>query len=191
MYSIYNQHDDLVEIEGVAYEINVSFDNILNIIDLLNESKLPDHRKLDIAIKLLFGRELPFDTETKNVIFNQVFEEYINQEQVDDTEYDLQGNPMPKYEKDRKNYYSLVHDAKYIYAAFRQSYGINLFKEHGKLHWFDFQALLASLPDNTRFRQIINIRMWKKPTKNDTEAKRMYELQKIYALPDEVGEDDE
>ena len=40
--------------------------------------------------------------------------------------------------------YDFDQDAAYIYAAFRQVYGIDL--QAGPLHWWAFSALLTSLP---------------------------------------------
>ncbi|MDT2774788.1 Gp15 family bacteriophage protein, partial [Enterococcus durans] len=84
-----------------------------------------------------------------------------------------------------------VHDAKYIYASFRQI-GINLFEEQGRMMWEEFQALLESLPDDTILARIIQIRTWE-PSKGEStkEKERMRKLQQKYTLPNfEVGEDD-
>ena len=97
---------------------------------------------------------------------------------------------MPNAVKEKKTI-SLVHDAKYIYASFRQI-GINLFEEQGRMMWEEFQALLESLPDDTILARIIQIRTWE-PSKGESakENERMRKLQQKYALPDsEVGEDD-
>jgi hypothetical protein len=47
-------------------------------------------------------------------------------------------------------------DADMIRAAFRQAYGIDLFR--AKLHWQEFTELLNNLPDGTRYANIIDIR---------------------------------
>ncbi len=189
MYSIYKKKNDVLEINGVNYRINASFDNILNIIDLLSE-KIPDKEKLIIAMQLLFGTDFDLELSKQYKIFTHVMEEYVNQKEEKTVKLDLEGNemPIPEYDEDKKANYSLQYDAKYIYAAFRQAYKINLFEEQGKLHWFDFQALLTSLPENTKFKEIIKIRSWK-PKKGDTaEYKRaMREAQKEVALPGQEG----
>lgn len=92
---------------------------------------------------------------------------------------------MPVYTKDKERFYSLKHDAEYIYASFMQAYGIDLIEQQGKLHWFKFQALLSGLPKDTKFCEIVSIRQWKKPNKNDTEAKQMAKLKDYYKLPDD------
>ncbi|MFW7409166.1 Gp15 family bacteriophage protein [Vagococcus fluvialis] len=193
MYSIYREKNDMLEINGVEYRINASFDNILNLIDLLAE-KIPDQQKLDIAIQLLFGVDMHIELSEKYQVFNHIMDEYVNQKVEKPVKIDLEGNEMPiaEYDEDRKAYYSLQHDAKYIYAAFRQAYNINLFEEQGKLHWFDFQALLTSLPEDTKFKEIIKIRSWKPKKGDSSEFKAaMREAQKQVELPEQEGVNDE
>ena len=47
-------------------------------------------------------------------------------------------------------------DAELIIAAFRQVYGINLYKD--KLHWFEFSCLLSCMPDGSKYSEILGIR---------------------------------
>jgi hypothetical protein len=127
---------------------------------------------------------LPLDIQSN--IFNQTFYNYVNQGKEEPIHTDLAGNPLPaNYKKDKENFYSLKYDAEYIYASFMQAYGIDLIEQQGKLHWHKFQALLAGLPEDTKFRQVVSIRMWKKPSKHDTEEKQMMKLKDVYRLPDE------
>ena len=49
-----------------------------------------------------------------------------------------------------------TQDADLIRAAFLQCYGINLYRD--KLHWFEFSALLASMPEGSRYSEILSIR---------------------------------
>lgn len=188
MFSFYFKQDDSIEIDGRKYQLNISFDNILKIIELMKEERIANVAKVDMAIRLFFKFEkdevIPFDFETQYNAFLSIFEEYVKQEEKAQ-EYDIKGNPMPVYEKDTKQYYSLKYDAEYIYASFMQAYGIDLLEQQGKLHWFKFQALLSGLPKDTKFCEIVSIRQWKKPNKNDTEAKQMAKLKDYYKLPDD------
>lgn len=193
MFSLYFKQDDTVEIDGKTYDLNISFDNVLKIIELMKEERIANDKKVEMAIRLFFRfdsrQHIPFDFETQYNTFLSIFEEYVKQEEKSQ-EYDRQGNPMPVYEKDTKQYYSLKYDAEYIYASFMQAYGIDLLEQQGKLHWFKFQALLSGLPKDTKFCEVVSIRQWKKPNKGDTEEKQMSKLQEHYRLPDEdVGEE--
>lgn len=188
MFSLYYKQDDSVEIEGNTYPLNISFDNILKVIDLMKDKRIANDKKVEIAIRIFFSfgnsETIPFDFDVQYKAFISIFDEYVKQEEKSQ-QYDLEGNPMPVYSKDREKFYSLKHDAEFIYASFMQAYGIDLLEQQGKLHWFKFQALLSGLPKDTKFCEVVSIRQWKKPTKSDTEAKQMRKLQEYYALPNE------
>ena len=191
MFSLYEELKDEYEVNGEKHKVNVSFDNILSLIDMLKEKKLSDRLKLDFAIKMLFGKKtklIELEVEQQLDIFNSAFEKYVMQGQVENTvKYDRQGNEMPSYVADTKQKYSLKYDAEYIYASFVQAYGIDLIECQGKLHWFKFKALLSGLPEGTKFEQVMSIRAWKKPSKSkNAHETQMKKLQEIYALPDDV-----
>lgn len=194
MFSLYYEEADAIEYEGVEHPLDASFDNILKIIDMTREKHVVPAFKIKLGLQMFFGRDtdlvkLPINQQTE--IFNQTFENYVNQQAEKAVKKDLAGKPLPDYQKDKENFYSLKFDAEYIFSSFLQAYGIDLIEARGKLHWFKFQALLAGLPEDTKFRQVVSIRMWKKPSKNDSEAARMRELQEFYRLPDEGEVDDE
>ena len=66
-----------------------------------------------------------------------------------------------------------------------QAYQIDLIEEQGRLHWQKFNALLAGLPDGTKFVEVMKIRAWKPQKGEDAKEKqRMRKLQEEYALPD-------
>ena len=189
MLSLYRKLDDGIEIDGKQYEVNASFDNILRLINLLNDN-MPIDLKLKIGIQMLFGRDtelLELDPEYQKELIDYVAEEYIQSK--DEIEYDDLGNVMPQVPK--KRIIDIDLDAEYIYGSFIQAYGINLIEAQGELHWYEFRALLASLPDNTRMREIMGYRAYKKPSKSDTHHSQMMKLQEQYALPGAEEEDEE
>lgn len=182
-----------IEYEDKKYPIDLTFDNVLDVFDILEDSDLFPEEKVNMCLELLisdFEEKLQGSAEQQFLLFNHILENYISVGGSDTVETDRLGNPMPNAVKE-KNTISLVHDAKYIYASFRQI-GINLFEEQGRMTWEEFQALLESLPDDTILARIIQIRTWE-PSKGESakEKERMRKLQQKYALPDfEVGEDD-
>ena len=182
---ISNRLPDKVELGGKIYNFNASFDNVINIIDLINDNDIDNTVKVDLSIEMIFGKEqCNVDFETKKQLFFFFFAEIVNQGKKDSVPLDLSGKPIPNYQDDVKKNYSLKHDADYIFSSFMQAYHINLFKEQGKMHWFEFQALLNGLPDDTKFKQITQIRSWKSDDKQSY-ASKMRELQAIYQLPDD------
>jgi hypothetical protein len=49
-----------------------------------------------------------------------------------------------------------VQDAGLIRAAFRQAYGIDLYRD--KLHWIEFTELLNAIPEGSRYSEVVGIR---------------------------------
>lgn len=182
-----------IEFEGKEHPIDLTFDNVLDVFDILEDSELFPEEKVNMALGLLlnnFDETSQGSADQQFLLFNYILENYISVGNTDVVETDRLGNPMPSAGKENRSI-NLVHDAKYIYASFRQI-GINLFEEQGRLSWEEFQALLESLPDDTILSRIIQIRNWE-PSKGEStrEKERMRKLQQKYALPDlEVGEDD-
>lgn len=59
-----------------------------------------------------------------------------------------------------------VIDADLIYSAFLGQYGIDLV-DIEELHWHKFLALLGSLNDSTKLREVMGYRCYKKETRKD------------------------
>ena len=62
-----------------------------------------------------------------------------------------------RYEKpDGPRVYSFTKDAKYIYSAFLQTYGVDL--QTAEMHWWKFCYMFWDLSENTAFSQIVSLR---------------------------------
>lgn len=180
--------NNTVEILDQAYDINLAFDNVLRLLELINDGELNDSDKIEIGNELLLGKPLEFDIEQQYQIFNVLFEQFIQIPQQVRT--DRLGNPLPVQDETKPSY-CFSHDAEYIYASFMQAYGIDLIEEQGKLHWVKFKALLDGLPEDTKFRQVLDIRLRKLPTGKGSmdEQKALIALKKTYALPGQEVEE--
>lgn len=176
---------ETVEIDGKTYKLNLSFDNVLRLIDMLNDKQLDDITQIETGLYMLLGVELDYPIEKKEEIFYQIFYETIGKETEENISVDLDGNPMPQHKEEK--IYSIKQDAPYIFASFYQDYGIDLFEMQGKLHWEKFKALLAGLRPDTKFKEIVNIRTMELPTGKGTEKQRkqIKELKEYYRLHDE------
>lgn len=77
---------------------------------------------------------------------------------------DLKGNIL---EDEEKKWYEFEQDSGYIYSSFLMDYGMDLMEERekGSLHWDKFNHLLAGLSENTKFKNVIKIRMMDYPEK--------------------------
>lgn len=189
---------DKLVIDDEEFPLNLSFDNVLRLFEMWRDEDVPEFVKPHFAVRILTGETLEdFTVEEMSEVFNEVFEEHISLSEVEDNhvEYDLAGNPMKTTASNGKQEqapYDIRYDGDYIYASFLQAYGIDLFDVQGKLHWKKFNALLSGLPEGTKFMEVIKIRKWK-PQKGDSAEykEEMRRLQKDYALPYEIIEEDE
>lgn len=189
---------DKLVIDDEEFPLNLSFDNILRLFEMWRDEDVPEFVKPHFGIRILTGETLEdFTVEEMSEVFNEVFEEHISLSTVEDNhvEYDLAGNPMKTTASNGKQEqapYDIRFDGDYIYASFLQAYGIDLFDVQGELHWKKFNALLSGLPEGTKFMEVIKIRKWK-PQKGDSAEykEEMRRLQKDYALPYEIIEDEE
>lgn len=189
---------DTLVIDDEEYALDLSFDNVLRLFEMWRDEDVPEYVKPHFGIRILTGENLEdFTVEEMSEVFNEVFEEHISLSTVEDNhvEYDLAGNPMKTTASNGKQEqapYDIRYDGDYIYASFLQAYGIDLFDVQGKLHWKKFNALLSGLPEGTKFMEVIKIRKWK-PQKGDSAEykEEMRRLQKDYALPYEIIEEDE
>lgn len=152
-----------IEYEGETYKLTPAFDNVLNMYEETKGLGLID--RLDVMAYYLM-EEPVLDAGLIVAIMELIV------------------GKAPK-NASTQTYFSFSQDAPYIYAAFRQTYGINLLEERGKMHWWEFNALLQGLGEDTRFVQIVQIRQrpLPKPDKhNREEIARLVKLKHEYAL---------
>lgn len=170
-----------IEFENKKYNIDLSFDNVLDVFEVLSDDYLRDYEKIEIALKLLLDEEIR-DIE----LWEYIYKEFILIETKQAIEYDLKGNPMPTMEEDEEgSFIDLEQDAEYIYTSFMQAYNIDLYQEQGRMHWHKFKALLNGLPSDTIMQRIIQIRVWKPSKHESSEYKeQMKKLQNSYRLED-------
>lgn len=172
------------ENKKISMPLNMAFDNILRLLDLLEESSgsifLPSQ-----ALEILTGRNLAgeFTLSEQVEAFSYLLNTYIKPEE-EKPQLDLTGQPMKQKKKPQeKPLISVKQDAPAIFAAFLQAYNINLNEARGALTWGEFSALLANLPDGTKLGEIMKIRAWKPDAKTPAkERERMKKLQKIYKI---------
>ena len=79
--------------------------------------------------------------------------------------------------------YSFDYDDEYIYAAFRQQYGVNLATIRD-LHWWEFRAMFKGLDHNCEFAKIMGYRTAKVTSDmSKSEKAFLHKMKAIHALP--------
>lgn len=143
-------YDDLphgVTVGGKFYPLDFDFRNVLRMMEVLgNNNLMPDAREY-LAVKC-------FTKHPKNVRYVLIaIRSLLFKENPD------KGERVTSFEQ----------DAGLIRSAFRQVYGINLFKD--KLHWLEFVELLQNLPEGNRYEEVLSIRTREIPAPNKYNAK--------------------
>lgn len=148
--------------KGRIYTLTPSFDNVLQMYQAIEG--LDSWDKPEVMLSYLVKQKVKPSLELLQAVSKVLF-------------------PPSKGGGDKA--FDFVQDSPLIYAAFMQAYGMDLVEQQGKLHWWKFQSLLNGLPSNTRFSEIVSIRMKPipAPTKyNKEEREELMRLKAVYAL---------
>lgn len=143
-----------VEVDGQEYRLTPAFDNVLQMYAQLDDEDLTDAERMELMLYYLTD-DGPQDARILTAACEALF-------------------PTERKPKAAaKKAFDFVQDADLIYAGFMQAYGLDLIDQQGKLHWLKFLALLQGLPSNTRFREVVEIRLrpLPAPTKYNAEER--------------------
>lgn len=163
------------------YQLHADFRTCLKIIMAFEDNDLTPQEKQLVLLNNLYS-VVPNDMDTA---FQQA-QWFLNGGKESDSESD----PSPRV-------YSFAKDANFIYAAFRQTHGIDL--STAQLHWWTFLALFMDLGQDTTFCQLVSLRkrlQTGKATKEERAAARemgeLVELEPIdnRTLDEKEAEDD-
>ncbi|HEQ9986263.1 TPA: bacteriophage Gp15 family protein [Streptococcus pyogenes] len=178
------------EFRGETYSINLSFNKVLDVFDVIDDDFLNETEKCFLCLDILLDRaDLPFAHAVDLWVY--IKNNFIDMGKPEKPQLDIKGNPMPAAKEDKKKVIDFSLDAEFIYASFRKAYQINLLKEQNKLSWIEFKALLNALPEDTIMQRIIAIRQWE----DDGEGSKKYrdnmrKLKAKYSLDEGEEEDD-
>lgn len=139
---------DRLEYNGRVYRLSLSFDRVFRLMEIFDDPHIFQVDKLRAAVRLLVKGRAPVGI--LEPLFKAIFGE--------------------SHKTGSTRAFDFRQDANYIYAAFRQAYGIDLHRERGRLHWHEFVALFTALPEDTRMAQIMAIRNRPLPKPNGHNA---------------------
>jgi Bacteriophage Gp15 protein len=180
MFSLTSTFDDEFEYKGTVIRLNLAFDHVLRVFELLEDDTFCDWEKVDIALEILVENyediaDLPINEKFE--MYAYIFKEFL------DIDFTKAENGIVKKVFDFKK------DAGLIYASFLSAYGMDLFEQQGKLHWQKFIQLLTNLGKDTVFKEVVNIRQMKvpPPDKYNREYREyVLKMKRLYRLEDET-----
>lgn len=130
--------------EGVTvgkrfYKCDFDFRNVLKMLEIMQREDIQIVARDYHCVKCVIRHRITLKTasEAYKVLSDLLFEK--------------------RPETGEKRITSFEQDAPLIRAAFRQVYGIDLYRD--KLTWFEFTELLQGLPDGNRYEDVIGIRV--------------------------------
>ena len=126
---------DGVTVDGKFYKCDFDFRNVLKMIEVLDREDLIPEAKAYKALSFLQKRPknaVRVLEAVKGLLFK-----------------------APRKTGGQK-VTDFIQDAGLIRAAFRQAYGIDLYRE--KLHWIEFTELLNAIPEGSRYSEVVGIR---------------------------------
>jgi hypothetical protein len=160
------------EYEGL--KINTNFRSFILFELLMQDNKVKEEDKIILALNI-FYEEPPQDI--KKAIDGILWFYRCGDEIKENKANENKTNS-------KKQIYSYEYDARYIYSAFLDQYGIDL-NEIGQLHWFKFKALFEGLKSDNKICEIMSYRAIDLSKIKDKEEKKKYkQLQRQWALPD-------
>ena len=126
---------DGVTVDGRFYRLDFDFRNVLRMMgELTREDVMPEAREYN-ALRCLTRRPRNV-SKVLAAVRELLFEK------------------PPK--RDAPRVTDFVQDAGMIRAAFRQAYGIDLYRD--RLHWIEFRELLNAIPEGSRYSEVVGIR---------------------------------
>ena len=140
---LYEMLPDGVTVDGKFYKMDFSFRNVFQMIDVLDRDDLLPEAKEYNALRCLCKKPRNVHkvlAEVKRVLF-----------------------PATR-KTDGQKITDFAQDAGLIRAAFRQAYGIDLYRDN--LHWIEFTELLNAIPEGSRYAEIVGIRARPIPAPN-------------------------
>lgn len=131
---------DSADIDGISYVLKTDFKSSLNTMLAFEDNSLTAEEKSMVLLQNLFEEIPPNLVEAM-----KVGQWFLNA-----------GNSEEDENDDSPKLYSFSQDASLIFAAFRNTHGIDL--QEVSMHWWKFLALFMDLGTTTAFCQMIAFR---------------------------------
>jgi len=163
-----------VQIQREDVPIDTDFRTCIRFEQLLEDRAIDDTVRTNTAIEMFYGSMMVPDrvAATHGILWFYSC-----------GKYDPNEPQNPAVKRPRK-IYDYDEDARLIYAAFLDQYGIDL-QDVETLHWWKFCAMQAGLKADAEFTRVISYRaMDLRKIKNKELHAQYAKLQRLYALPD-------
>lgn len=165
--------ENSIDIKGVRVDLTLAFNNILKFYELQEDERFNDKEKIDLGFDLICSCKKKLTDVEKVEIIKYIFKNHVNVVK-------LKGE-----KEDSKKVFDFKQDHGYIYASFMKEYSIDLNDQIDLLDWRKFIWLFHGLSNNSKIKEIINIRakdIPKRTKHNNKEIENLIKLKARYAL---------
>lgn len=176
MFRLTSTFNDQFDFKGKILHLRLEFNNVLKVFEVFGDDLFNTAEKIEIAL-LIFVFEYEIikgeSLNVKNELVLYIFKEFLG--------IDLKKNNNSNDEP----IMDFQQDAGIIYASFLHAYNMDLFEQHGKLHWLKFIQLFQHLDDKSKIKEVMNYRKMPTPKNekgNEEYRKHVAEMKRIYAL---------
>jgi hypothetical protein len=157
---------DVVVIDGISYPVESDFRTAIRVIMAFEDGTLTAQEKQAIMLANIYPTP-PHDLRGA----------------VEQANWFLNGGKEAGKGDSGPRVYSFAKDGEYIFAAFRQTHGVDLQRE--PLHWWAFLALFMDLGSETTFCQLVSLRKKVKTGKASKEERHAaFEMGDAFDLPE-------
>lgn len=178
---LYEPFPEHIEADGRIYPIITDFREWLRFSDMIGDKEFSAKEKLLLMTQWL---DEPPESITKELV--DAVMSFYRADGLRHTE-----NVSEKQEADpsaKPPVFGWKIDAPFVIGDFRRYYGIDLFSS--EMHWWKFQCLFISLPDESCCQRRISYRSADvSKIKNDAERSRIMMIQRRIAIPFETDDD--
>jgi len=167
----------VIQFQGKTYKLYLYYNRVLDAFDILHRNDLEDYDKIELSVALFTNwhwRVLQLKPQHLLELYQTIFKKHI----------ELQHNR--KSSKPQQRLVDFRFDFDLIFGSFKRAYGIDLIKERERLDWYRFITLFQGLPQDTKIREVMNIRGREIPRRtkyNAKEIQNLMELKQYWALP--------
>ncbi|MGE7864527.1 Gp15 family bacteriophage protein [Bacillus mobilis] len=190
MFTLTERENDFYTWKDVRLELNLAFDNIILLLDLLSDEEVNEYARIDIALHMLVvERDLlkQLDMEQKSMLFMDILKHRLNINLEKLMKKDREKNKNKEDEKlPEPPIVDFTIDAERIFSSFLFDYNIDLIEQQGKMQWNKFLALFRNLSEKSPMGQAFHYRtceILQKDKHNNDERKRIKKMKEIYELP--------
>ncbi|MED1012127.1 Gp15 family bacteriophage protein [Bacillus mycoides] len=187
MFSLTERENDFYTWHGVRLELNLSFDNIVLLLELLSDEDIDELARITIALQMLIVDNSvlsQLDIERRSMLFMDILKARLdidlktlmNNDKKEDGDEKLPELPIVDF----------TIDAERIFSSFLFDYNIDLIEQQGKMQWNKFLALFRNLSEKSPMGQALHYRTCEMPKKdkhNADERKRIKKMKELYELP--------